>query len=118
MQAVRFQSVIARRVTACDAFTVPRLIASLVILVMWLGIAAAEPTTLTGRVTDVFGKAISGARIYVLPRAGGRKHTTTDSDGRYSIELSTRGSHGVVIAIGKAHTFRTAVVVPGRANKL
>ncbi|MDQ3301409.1 MAG: carboxypeptidase-like regulatory domain-containing protein [Myxococcota bacterium] len=92
----------------------------LLMLACWLGVAAADrsPTTLSGRVTDVLGQPIAGARIYVLSRSGSREETRTNKQGRYSVGLSTRGAHGVVVAIDKAHTYRTVLIEPARATTL
>ena len=73
---------------------------------------------MTGRVVDVFGKPVTGMRVYVLPRRGRAYRSKTDKDGRYSVKVSTLGTHGVVIAIGKAHTFRTVIVKRGATNTL
>jgi hypothetical protein len=69
-------------------------------------------------VTDVLGRPVRDARIYVLPRAGEPVQTETNIDGRYTAKVSTIGTHGVVIAIGKAHTFRTVIVQRGATNTL
>lgn len=75
-----------------------------------------QPTTLVGRVTDILGKPIEGARIYVL--SGGRTQTGTDKDGRYSATLYSSGAHSVVIAVGKVHTFRRVLINAGTATTL
>ena len=76
------------------------------------------PTIVTGRVIDVLGKPVSNARVYVLPRAGKPHTSKTDKNGRYSLQVQTLGTHGVVIAIDKAHTFRTVLVQQGATNTL
>ena len=86
----------------------------LLVLVLAGGIAAADdpaPTTmLVGRVTDVLGKPIGDARVYLLPRGGGRLQTVTDKDGRYAIGLADGGAYSVVIAVGRVHTYRQVLV--------
>jgi hypothetical protein len=71
---------------------------------------AVQPTTLAGRVTDVGGKAIAGARVHVLPRGGARVSTETDKDGRYAVELGAAGAYSVVIAVGQVNTYRQVLV--------
>jgi hypothetical protein len=80
--------------------------------------AAIGPTIVTGRVTDVLGRPIANARVYVLPRRGQPIPTKTQRDGRYSVEVQSAGTHGVVIAIDKAHTFRTVLVQRGTTNTM
>jgi len=80
--------------------------------------APTTPTIVSGRVTDVFGKPVPNMRVYVLPHSGNAYRTTTNKDGRYSVQVSTPGTYGVVIAVGKAHTFRTVMVKEGVTNTL
>ena len=63
-----------------------------------------------GRVVDVLGKPIANARVYVLPRGGGRLQTETNKDGRYGIELAASGAYSVVIAVSRIHTYRQVLV--------
>jgi hypothetical protein len=113
-----------------------RAFAILMVLACWSGRATADdvpsttppaapatdgptgPTTITGRVTDVLGRPVANARVYVLPRRGQPIQSKTSKDGRYSVDVSTLGTHGVVIAIDRAHTFRTVLVQRGVANAL
>ena len=76
------------------------------------------PTIVAGRVTDVLGRPVPNARVYVLPRRGQPHQTKTNKDGRYSVKVQTLGTHGVVIAIDKAHTFRTVLVRQGATNTM
>jgi len=91
-----------------------------VLLWAWLGVASADgpPTMLRGRVTDVLGQPIGGARVYVLARTGGREETKTTKDGRYAITLERGGAYGVVIAVDDVHTYRTVLVEPGASTTL
>ncbi|MBX3155415.1 MAG: carboxypeptidase regulatory-like domain-containing protein [Deltaproteobacteria bacterium] len=73
----------------------------------------AQPQTqavLGGRVTDVTGKPVANARVYVMPRGGGRLQTETDKDGRYTMALSVGGAYSVVIAVDQIHTYRQVLV--------
>ena len=79
---------------------------------------ATGPTIIVGRVTDVLGRAVSEVRVYVLPRRGKPYRTRTNKDGRYRMEVPIPGTYGVVIAIGKAHTFRTVIARQGAINTL
>ncbi|HLL20974.1 MAG TPA: carboxypeptidase-like regulatory domain-containing protein [Kofleriaceae bacterium] len=89
------------------------------IIVLTLGTAVAEPRTqLTGRVTDVLGKPVNNARIYVLSRAGAREEATTNRDGRFRVSVEGSGAYGVVIAKDQVHTYRTVLVQPGMTNVL
>ena len=91
-----------------------RFLIALFVIALAGGIAAADdpapPTTLVGRVTDVLGKPINDARVYVMPRGGGRLQTVTDKDGRYTIGLADGGAYSVVIAVGRVHTYRQVLV--------
>ncbi|MDQ3334186.1 MAG: carboxypeptidase regulatory-like domain-containing protein [Myxococcota bacterium] len=80
--------------------------------------APTGPTVVTGKVTDVLGRPVPNARVYVMPRRGQPIQTKTGKDGRYSVKLKSNGTHGVVIAIDKAHTFRTVLVVDGISNTM
>jgi hypothetical protein len=71
---------------------------------------------LVGRVTDLLGKPIEGARIYVL--SGNRTQTGTDKDGRYALALYSTGAHSVVIAVGKIHTYRQVLIRAGTSTTL
>lgn len=80
--------------------------------------AATGPTFVVGRVTDVLARPVTGARVYVLPRRAKPIQTSTDKDGRYRVEVRGPGTYGVVIAIDKAHTFRTVLVRSGATNTM
>src|SRR5262245_32838699 len=70
-----------------------RMLLALVLLVALAGVAAADdPAVLGGRVTDVLGKPIPGARVYVLPRSDEVLQTTTDAGGRYAVGLAASGA--------------------------
>jgi hypothetical protein len=79
---------------------------------------ATGPTIVNGRVVDVLGRPVSNARVYVIPRMGKPHTTKTSKDGRYSVNVQTLGTHGVVIAIDRAHVFRTVLVQQGVTNVL
>jgi hypothetical protein len=79
---------------------------------------ATGPTIIIGRVTDVLGRSVDDVRVYVLPRRGKPFRTRTNKDGRYRMEVPIAGTYGVVIAIGKAHTFRTVIAKQGATNTL
>lgn len=95
-----------------------------VILLVMLGLAGgaaaddAAPTVVAGRVTDIVGRPVANARMYMLPRRGQPLQTRTAEDGTYRVEVETLGTHGVVIAIDRAHTFRTVLVQGGVMNAL
>ena len=92
----------------------------MVVLVCWVGVAIAQPveTVVQGRVTDVLGRPVANARVYVLEHASVPTRTTTDKDGRYSIEVTSAGMLRVVVAIDKVHVFRTVQVQPGAMTAL
>jgi hypothetical protein len=69
-------------------------------------------------VTDVLGKPIEDARIYVMPPSGEREETKTDRDGRYKIALPEGGALSVVIAVDKIHTYRQVLVKAGTSTAL
>ena len=88
-----------------------RMLLALVVLLALAGVAAADdPAVLGGRVTDVLGKPIPHARVYVLPRSDEVLQTSTDAGGRYAVELAASGAYAVVIAVGSVHTYRQVVV--------
>jgi hypothetical protein len=72
----------------------------------------------TGRVTDVLGRPVPDVRVYVLPKRGDPYRVKTNKDGRYSAEVTAAGTYGVVVAIGKAHTYRTVLVKLGTTTTL
>jgi len=119
---------LARRDITCSLSVVgvgakilPMKRAVVVLFLVWSGVAVADdpaPTVLTGRITDVLGKPIDEARIYVLPRAGDRLQTSTNKDGRYTIELPLDGAIGVVIAVDRVHTFRNVLIQRATSNTL
>ena len=76
------------------------------------------PTLVRGRVTDILGRPVANARVYVLSRIGERHTLKTDKDGVYSSKVDGSGTYGVVIAIDKAHVFRTVLVARGQTNML
>jgi hypothetical protein len=78
----------------------------------------ASATIVTGRVTDVLGRPVPDVRVYVLPKRGTPYRLKTDKHGRYSAEVSAAGIYGVVVAIGKMHTYRTVLAKEGIANTL
>jgi hypothetical protein len=80
--------------------------------------ALNTPTIVTGRVTDVLGRPVGNARVYVLSRLGERHTVKTDKDGRYKAKVNGQGTYGVVMAIDKAHTFRTVLAAKGQENTL
>lgn len=80
--------------------------------------ATNTPTIVTGRVTDVLGRPVGNARVYVLSRIGERHEVKTDRNGRYKAKVNGFGTYGVVMAIDKAHTFRTVLVARGQENTL
>ena len=81
----------------------------LALLVGWGSIAAADPAVVQGRVTDILARPIANARVYVTTHGSAPIPTTTDADGRYSVEVAP-GQHDVVIAFGKVYVFRTVDV--------
>jgi len=84
--------------------------------------APSPPTTsttiVTGRVTDVMGRPVPDVRVYVLPKRGTPYRLKTDKHGRYTANVSTAGTYGVVVAIGKMHTYRTVLAKEGITNTL
>jgi len=98
---------------------------ALVVLVLLAGVAFADdasptapPTVLAGRVTDVLGRPIPHARVYIMPRGTITLTTATDKDGRYALELSAAGAYSVVIAAGRIHTYRQVLITEHAATTL
>jgi hypothetical protein len=98
---------------------------ALVVLVLLAGVAVADdasptapPTVLAGRVTDVLGRPVPHARVYIMPRGTITLQTATDNDGRYAIALSAAGAYSVVIAAGRIHTYRQVLITEHVATTL
>ena len=79
---------------------------------------AQAPTRVTGEVTDVLGRPVATARVYLLSPSGERFEGKTDNDGRYVIDVTSAGTYSVVFAIGKAKTFRSVIVEQGTTASL
>ena len=79
---------------------------------------ATGPTIIAGRVTDVLGRPVVNMRVYVTPARGQPVRSKTDAKGRYTVTVPAPGRYGVVIAIGKAHTFRSVDAKPGETTTL
>ena len=75
-----------------------------------------EPTVVTGRVTDAEGKPVAGAGVGYIHSSGSSAKsgsTTTDEDGRYSLEAEP-GKHRVTVeAEGFVVSYLSREVRPG-----
>src|SRR5688500_1491687 len=74
---------------------------------------ATGPTIVTCGVTDVLGRNLVDVRVYASRRGAQPLRTRTNKAARYSVKVAAAGTYGVVIAIGKAHTFRTVIAKRG-----
>src|SRR5262245_55610895 len=89
----------------------------MLIVMLFAGSAAADGAILSGKVTDLLGKPIAGARVHILSEAEHRT-ATTDASGRYAVELDGDASYSVVIAAGTLHTFRRGMIKRGARETL
>jgi hypothetical protein len=100
-------------VVAPEAIRDPRGMRALVIAVIAVlaATAAADPARvagfitagtgqLSGRVVDLRGKPVKGARVHIAPETGKEQIVTTDGDGRYRAEL-TGGTYTYVFVHGE-----------------
>src|SRR4051794_14408591 len=70
--------------------------------------AADARTVVSGRVTDLQGKAVAKASVAV---AGGAS-TFTDSPGNFSVAPVTAGRHTIILSASDFETIRRSVSVP------
>lgn len=86
------------------------------VLVLASGQASAD-AVLEGRVTDLLGKPVAGARVHVL--VGADKQTvTTDQDGKYRVVVDGGKDVSVVVGAGALHTFRRGSIKDGAIERL
>jgi hypothetical protein len=89
---------------------------SVLFLVGISGVAAAD-ALLVGRVTDLVGKPVAGARVHVLSGSD-RQTVTTDKDGNYRVIVDGDREVSVVIGAGTQHTFRRGAIRNGAIQQL
>jgi hypothetical protein len=91
-------------------------VSAVLLLVVAPGTASAD-AVLTGRVTDLLGQPVAGARVHVL--VGTEKETvTTDKDGNYRVVVDGNREVSVVIGAGTLHTFRRGMLKDGTVERL
>src|SRR6185295_10306027 len=88
-----------------------------VLVLSWIAGSASADSVLTGRVTDLLGKPIQGARVHVLSGAD-QQTVETDKDGRYRVEIEGDNDVSVVVGAGTLHTFRRGTIKPGTTKNL
>jgi hypothetical protein len=78
---------------------------------------AAADAVLQGRVVDLLGQPVAGARVHVM---AGReaKVVQTDAGGFYRVDLEGDSDVSVVIGAGDLHTFRRGTVKDGTVTTL
>src|SRR5947207_2631552 len=87
--------------------------AAAVALLCALAPAAVHAQTVSGRVTDAAGKAVSGAQVTV---AGSDVRATSDAEGRYRLTLRAAGALAVrVTAIGYTPQSKAVTVAAGES---
>lgn len=85
-------------------------------LMLAAGPAAAD-AVLMGRVVDLLGRPVAGARVHVL--VGTESQTvTTDKDGNYRVTVDGGKDISVVIGAGDQHTFRRGQIKDGSVERL
>lgn len=93
--------------------------AALTVLVLVLGAGTASADALlVGRVTDLLGEPVAGARVHVLARGAEAQIVTTDRDGNYRVVVDGEREISVVIGAGTQHTFRRGTIKDGAIQRL
>src|SRR5262245_36205736 len=91
---------------------------SVLVVAGLVGTASAD-AVLEGRVTDLLGKPVSGARVHVLAGSGSDEQVVvTDKDGNYRIVVDGNQEVNVVIGAGNLHTFRRGTIKDGTVQRL
>jgi hypothetical protein len=87
------------------------------LVLLWVVGTASADAVLQGRVTDLLGKPIAGARVHVL---SGSDHEVveTDAAGYYRVDLEGDLEISVVIGAGSLHTFRRGTIKDGTVKTL
>jgi hypothetical protein len=75
--------------------------------------AASADETIEGRVTDLLGKPVAGAKVYVVTRTGIQQTVATDQNGRYHATVEGAGTYSIVVAQGSAHAGKQGTVAAG-----
>lgn len=89
-----------------------------VLVLLWVAGAASADSVLQGRVTDLLGKPVAGARVHVLT-GGDHKVVETDAAGYYRVDLPGGDREvSVVIGAGSLHTFRQGPIADGTVKTL
>ena len=88
-----------------------------VLVLLWVAGTASAEAILQGRVTDLLGKPIAGARVHVMTNTD-HKIVETDADGLYRVELEGDKEVSVVIGAGNLHTFRKGTIKNGAVRTL
>jgi hypothetical protein len=88
-----------------------------VMVLVWVSSVASADALLVGRVTDLLGKPVAGARVHVLD-GGVEKQAVTDKDGNYRVVVDGDRDVSVVIGAGNLHTFRRGAIKDGRVQRL
>lgn len=88
-----------------------------VLVLVWVSGTAAADATLVGRVTDLLGRPVPGARVHVLV-GGVEQLTVTDKDGNYRVVVDGDREVSVVIGAGTLHTFRRGTIKDGTVQRL
>lgn len=88
-----------------------------VLFLVWVSGVAAADALIVGRITDLLGKPVSGARVHVLSGSD-RQTVTTDKDGNYRVIVDGNREVSVVIGAGAHHTFRRGAIKDGAIQRL
>ena len=77
---------------------------------IWLeAVPTAAPVSVSGRVTDVYGRGIRGARLTLADAQGVNRYATTNSFGYYTFVGVQAGEGYILSASAKGHTFADPV---------
>ncbi len=87
------------------------------LVLLWVVGTASADAVLQGRVTDLLGKPIGGARVHVLTGSD-HKVVETDAEGYYRVDIDGTKEISVVIGAGELHTFRKGTITDGTVKTL
>src|SRR5262245_56984260 len=89
-----------------------------VLVLVWVSATASADAMLVGRITDLLGRPVAGARVHVLAGGVEKQIVTTDKDGNYRAVVDGGGEISVVIGAGTQHTFRRGTIKDGTVQRL
>lgn len=93
-----------------------RLLVVAAVLLLSSAPARADPTPISGRVTErETGDPVEDVTVYITGGAGTEQIVQTDVDGRYTARVAGDGTYAIVFAYGGLKRRQLVTVDPGRA---